>query len=75
MPILALRYKVLQKAALDPTSQHLGHAPGLRDASTRSKRRLGIEDFADGADAGLSQMRPEAIQKSSPRLPDRPDAP
>ena len=35
------------------TTQNLRHAPRLRDAGARSMRLLGIEDLADGTDAGL----------------------
>ena len=47
----------------DPGAQHFGDAPGLRDAAAGSERRFGIEDFADGADAGLVQVRPEPVEK------------
>src|ERR1700733_11993366 len=53
----------VSEAALDPAPQHLGDAPGLGDASAWGERRLRVEHFADGSDAGVSQMRREAVQK------------
>src|SRR4051794_14479896 len=38
---------------LQPASQHFGDAPRLGDASARQVRRVGIEYFADLADARL----------------------
>src|SRR3954463_10132247 len=32
---------------LHPAPQDFGHAPGLRDASARRERRLGVENFVD----------------------------
>src|SRR5271170_1591555 len=92
MPTRVIRYESLQgwmttsATALDPAPQHLGDAPGLRDTSARCERRLGVEYFADGSDAGVSQMRREAVQKLpssleiagmylEPRVDERPDQP
>src|SRR5438105_2449075 len=47
----------------EPAAQDLGHAPGLGHAAARGVGRLGVEDFADGADAGLAQVGPEALQE------------
>src|ERR687897_2749782 len=43
-------------ARLQPTSQHFGHAPRLRDTPARRVRILGIEHFADGSDARLAEV-------------------
>src|ERR1019366_7579749 len=43
--------------------QHLGHAPRLRHAAARIERRLGVEDFADRADAGGSQLGAETVEE------------
>src|SRR5262245_56272523 len=42
-----------------PHTQHLGHAPRLRDASTRNERLIGVENLADRSDARVAQMRVE----------------
>ena len=48
-----------------PATQHLGYAPGLRYAAARRKRRRGVEDLADGAQARLSKVRRKTLQKSA----------
>ena len=52
---------------LHPAAQHFGHAPGLGHAAARPIGSLGIEDFADRADAGLAQMGGKTAEKL-PRL-------
>src|SRR6185437_13722247 len=52
---------------LHPAPQGFGDAPGLGDAAARGVGRLGVEDFADGTDALLVQVRHQALQKP-PRL-------
>src|ERR1051325_11430171 len=47
----------------NPAPQDLGDAPSLRDAAARRVGLDGVEDFADGADAGLVQVRREAFQE------------
>ena len=75
-----------RSAAFDPAPQDFGHAPGLRDASARCEGRFGVENFADGSDASLSQMRLEAVQEFAgafqiagmnfePGIDERPDQP
>jgi hypothetical protein len=49
------------------TTQHFGDAPGLGDAAARREWRLGVKDFADRADAGLGEMRLEAVEETSRR--------
>lgn len=60
--------------------------PRLRHAASRCERRLGIEDFADRADAGLAELGAEALQKlhgslwlvgmdAQPRVDERADQP
>src|SRR5215831_11589792 len=50
---------------LDPGAQYLGHAPGLGHAAARRVGFLGVEDLADGPDAGLVQMWAEAVEEGS----------
>src|SRR5688572_29479872 len=50
---------------LHPAPQEFRHAPRLRDAAAGRVGRLGVENLADGAEAGLAQMRDEAIEKVS----------
>ena len=45
----------------NPTSQDFRHAPGLGHTSPGMERFLCIEDLTDGSDAGLIQMRIEAL--------------
>jgi hypothetical protein len=40
-------FSFLLHSSFFQAAQHFGDAPGLRDAAARSKRRLGVEDFAD----------------------------
>src|SRR4051812_47475322 len=43
--------------------QHLGHAPRLRYASSWIERLLGVEDFADRADAGGAELGAETVEE------------
>src|SRR6476469_8600219 len=45
-----------------PRSQHLRHAPRLRNAAAREIRRLCIEHFADAAHARFAQVSREGAQ-------------
>jgi hypothetical protein len=47
------------RSRLNPAPENFGDAPCLGDAAARHKRRFGVEDFADGADSGFDEMRPE----------------
>src|SRR5581483_12337782 len=49
--------------------QDLGDAPGLGDAAAREKGFLGVEDFADRADARLVEVRGEAIDQPASLAP------
>src|SRR5271165_457321 len=53
----------VRSAAFDPAPQNLGDAPGLRDAAARRKGRLGVENFADGPNASVSQVWLKTIQE------------
>src|SRR4030095_7858911 len=48
-----------------PYTQHLGHAPRLRDAATRRIRRLGVENLADRADTRLVEMHDKAVHRAA----------
>ena len=47
----------------DPAAEDFGDAPGLGDAAAGCERRLGIEDFTDGADAGFIHVGCKALEK------------
>src|SRR4029453_6455581 len=47
-----------------PGAQDFRHAPRLGHAAPRGVRLDGVEDLADRADAGLVQMRYEAVEKA-----------
>jgi hypothetical protein len=51
------KFSFLLDGSFLQTAQRFRDAPGLGDAAARSERRLGVEDFADRADAGFSEMR------------------
>src|SRR6266851_2777459 len=53
---------------LDESAQHFGDTPGLGDAAARGEGRLGIEDLADRADAGLGEVGFETVEKMPCRL-------
>src|ERR1700685_4841466 len=50
---------------LDEAAQDFRHAPGLRATAARREGWFRIEDFADGADASLPQMRPEPFEEAA----------
>lgn len=45
-----------------PAPQHFRHTPGLRDTPPRGERCLGIEDLADGPEAGLPQVWDQPLE-------------
>src|SRR6185436_9136664 len=45
--------------------QHLGDAPGLRDAAARHVGRLGVEDLADRSHAAIAEMPIEAAEQAA----------
>ena len=47
----------------DPAAEDFRDAPCLGDAASRRVGRVGVEDLADGADAGLVEMRDESSEK------------
>src|SRR6185369_13208965 len=49
---------------LHPATQDLGHAPRLRNASTRRVRLDGVEDLTDRAEAEVVECRDTAIEKA-----------
>src|ERR1700737_569912 len=49
------------------TAEHFRDAPCLGDAAARRERWLRIEDFADRADAGFSEMRLKAVEEIAAR--------
>src|SRR5262249_1072748 len=53
---------------LDPRSENFRDAPCLSDTAARGERRLGIEHFADRADARLAQVRKEPLDCCSRAL-------
>src|SRR5471030_2810209 len=53
----------LRACRLHPATQHLRHAPRLRDAPAWRIGGLGVKNFADGTDACLIQVRDETFQK------------
>src|SRR4249919_2155586 len=55
----------LDHLELDPRAQQLRDTPRLRDAAARRKRRLRVEDLADRSDAGIIQVRDEAIERAA----------
>ena len=46
-------------------AHRLGDAPGLGDAAARREGRLGVEDLADGPEAGLGELLLEADEKAA----------
>src|ERR1700704_6791077 len=50
---------------LYPRTQHLGHAPCLRDATAGLVRLTRIEDLTDGAEAVVSEMNGKYFEKFS----------
>ena len=46
-------------------AQYFGDAPGLRDAAARRERLLGVEDFADRADARVVQVVRQRLEQTS----------
>src|SRR5437588_276023 len=76
----------LLSAELIQAAKNLGHAPRLCGAAARVIRRLGVEDLADRADAGVGQVWFESIEKAQsagavgrmdfePRVDERSDQP
>src|SRR5690349_12564543 len=49
-------------------AQHLSDAPGLGDTAARGEGRLGVENLAYRANAGLGEVRFETIEKMPRRL-------
>ena len=47
----------------DVAPEDFGDAPGLGDAAAFGVRGLGVENFADGADAAVVEMRFEAVEE------------
>src|ERR1700730_17562444 len=47
-----------------PCSQYFRHRPGLRDTSTRSERRIAIENFAERAQAVRMNLFTERLEKT-----------
>src|SRR3954466_13088835 len=71
---------------LQPAAQHLGHAPGLRDATARRVRLARVEHFADRADPVLVHAFGKPLEEFArvgvlawmdfePRVDERPDEP
>src|SRR3954470_2241707 len=60
---IAGRLWLARPRRLHPAAQHLGDAPGLGDAAAGGVRLLGVEDFADAAQAGFAEMRDETVQE------------
>ena len=60
---LGMARSQLLRRRLNPATQHFGHAPCLGHAAAGSVRRLGVEDFADGADACLIKLVQKALQE------------
>ena len=46
-------------------AEHFRNRPGLRDATARSVGRLGVENFANRANARLSEVIAEPVQEAS----------
>ena len=59
------RKSSLIRGGLHKAAQHFRDTPRLGDAAARRERWLRIEDFADRADAGFSEMRLKAVEKPS----------
>src|SRR4051794_6687305 len=67
-----VRRKVYSRdSQLQPAAEHFGNAPRLRDAAARQEGRLGVEHFADLADAGFVQVPIEPGQQIAQPLPIR----
>src|SRR5215472_10465630 len=47
-----------------PGSKHLGHGPSLSDASTRSKRGIPVEYFAQRPEAMRGDLVPERLKEA-----------
>src|SRR5271167_3575450 len=56
-------FSLLIQGSFFQTAQYFRDAPGLGDAAARCERRLGVEDFADRADAGFGEMRLETVEE------------
>src|SRR4051794_13509403 len=50
---------------LHPAPQRLRHAPRLRDAAAGGEGRLGVEDLADRADAGVVEVREHRLEETA----------
>src|SRR6476661_7308354 len=67
-------------------AKDFGHTPGLGNTAARWVRRIGVEDLADAADAGIIEVRTkttDGVASASgvfgkhlePRIDERPDEP
>src|SRR5436190_2073725 len=56
---------VFKAGGFHPGSQYFGHAPRLGDPAAGMIWRLGVEDFAYRAQAGVIQMRPKTGEQPS----------
>ena len=61
------RKSFLILGSLHKAAQYFRDTPSLGDAAARGERWLGIEDFADRADAGFSEMRLKAVEETPRR--------